>query len=85
MQVTEFKFTPNTLDVTKGTPVTIHIQNTGALPHTFTLPAWGVNHVINPGTSATVHFTPSATGTYYWYCAEPGHAQLGMVGKIVVS
>jgi len=78
-------FQPNTLTVTKGTKVTLSIKNAGAIEHTFTLPPFHINVVLQPGQSQTVSFTPTTSGTYYWYCAVPGHAQAGMVGKITVQ
>jgi uncharacterized cupredoxin-like copper-binding protein len=38
-----------------------------------------------PNAKATVQFTPTAAGTYQFYCAEPGHKEAGMVGTLTVS
>ncbi len=86
MTLTDFSFDPNTLTVAKGTKVTIAVSNPTPLQHTFTLDAFGVDQSISPnGGTATVSFTPTTAGTYYWYCKVPGHAQLGMVGKLTVK
>jgi uncharacterized cupredoxin-like copper-binding protein len=85
MQMGDLYFQPNTLTVAKGTPVTIDLVNNTPLPHTFTLPVFHVNQVLNPGQTATVTFTPDRTGTFYFYCAEPGHTEGGMVGKLTVQ
>ncbi len=78
-------FKPNTLTVTKGTAVTLNIKNTSALNHNFSLDAFHVNQNVDASQSATVTFTPDQTGTYYFYCNVPGHAQAGMVGKLTVQ
>ena len=38
-----------------------------------------------PGTTASVMFTPTVAGEYEFYCTLPGHRDLGMVGKIIVT
>jgi uncharacterized cupredoxin-like copper-binding protein len=38
-----------------------------------------------PGTTATVMFTPTAVGEYEFTCTIPGHKEAGMVGKLVVT
>ena len=78
-------FSPNTLTVAKGTKVTINLTNSGPIPHTFTLDAFKINVALDPGKTGTASFTPTAAGTYYFYCAVPGHAAAGMVGKITVQ
>ncbi len=84
MTVGDFYFKPNTLSVTKGTKVDIHVTNHSALPHTFTLPAWHVNVPLPTNKTTTVKFTAAHKGTFYFYCSYPGHVQGGMVGKITV-
>jgi copper-containing nitrite reductase len=39
----------------------------------------------NPGERAMVEFTPLHAGTYKTVCTIPGHAQMGMVGTLVVT
>jgi|GEM_PF-2501479 len=86
MQAKDLYFSPNTLTVAKGTKVTISLSNQTPLEHTFTLTAFHINQDLTAsGGTATVSFTPTAAGTYYWYCAIPGHADSGMVGKVVVQ
>ena len=38
-----------------------------------------------PGTTATVIFTPTEAGEYEFTCTIPGHKEAGMVGKLVVT
>ncbi|MDF2626557.1 MAG: Cytochrome c oxidase, subunit copper domain [Symbiobacteriaceae bacterium] len=37
------------------------------------------------GKSGTVTFTPTAAGSYTFYCTVDGHKDAGMVGKVVVK
>ena len=39
----------------------------------------------NPGERAVITFTPTKAGTYKTLCTIPGHAQMGMVGTLVVT
>lgn len=43
------------------------------------------NSPMKPGEHGTVSFVPASPGTYYYICAVPGHRELGMEGKIIVS
>jgi nitrosocyanin len=85
MTLGTLSFTPNTLTVAKGTPVSIKIVNSSSLNHNFSLDAFNVNQNVDAGATQTVTFTPSQAGTYYFYCNVPGHAQAGMVGKLTVQ
>jgi uncharacterized cupredoxin-like copper-binding protein len=37
------------------------------------------------GKSGSVTFTPTATGTFDFYCTVAGHKEAGMVGKLIVK
>lgn len=39
----------------------------------------------DPGTTATVMFTPTKAGEYDFTCTISGHKEAGMVGKLVVT
>jgi heme/copper-type cytochrome/quinol oxidase subunit 2 len=54
-----------------GQAVTVTIVNHDAMPHTFTAPDINVNASVNPESSTTFTFTPSAAGTFSWYCSVP--------------
>ena len=38
-----------------------------------------------PGTTATVLFTPTQIGEYEFECTIPGHKEAGMVGRVTVT
>lgn len=75
-------FSPKTLTLAKDQPVKITFRNSGT--HTFTVRALGVNAPIS-GSSATVLFTPTQSGTFEYYCAVPGHRSGGMLGSLTVE
>lgn len=43
------------------------------------------NNPLKPETGGESTFVPAKEGTYYYICTVPGHRDLGMEGKIVVS
>jgi plastocyanin len=77
--------TPN-LEVPAGQPVQLTLENTGDMPHDFTLTE-GVAQPIkveaktHESTSGT--FTIDKPGTYQFVCSQPAHALAGMRGTIV--
>ena len=65
---------------------TIRITNTGVSEHSFVVDALGIDVDLAP--SATVEVAipdDAAAGTYDFYCAVPGHAQAGMVGRLEIA
>ena len=82
------KFQPNTLTgVRPGQKVTVELQNTGSVAHDFYAPGLGVTTAVkvDPGRRGTATFTaPAAAGTYQFWCNQPGHAEGGMIGEVVV-
>ena len=86
---TEMKFTPNTFTVSAGQQVTIKLENKGVVMHDFTIDDVGgkkISQPVEPGKSGTVTFTaPSSPGTIQFYCSQPGHKAVGMVGTITVQ
>ena len=83
------RFTPDRFERLKaGEPVTVQLKNTGATVHNFYAPELGVTTPakVPPGKIGNVTFTaPSRPGTYQFVCNEPGHAEAGMVGRVVVE
>ena len=77
-----FFFNPKNLTLTKDQPVSITMQNSGI--HTFTIDELNVNVPLR-GSSATVKFTPTKSGTFEYYCAIPGHRESGMFGSLIVE
>lgn len=74
---------PENFTVYVGQTVTITVQNFDEGPHTITNAALGIDFQI-PGrtavgvpSSTTFTFTPTKTGTYFWYCRLPCDAGQG--------
>lgn len=83
------KFSPNTITRAKaGSSVTVEMKNAGATIHSVIAPALGVptKVALSGGQASTVTFTlPAQPGTYFFWCPEPGHAEAGMSGQVVVE
>lgn len=83
---TEFAFTPSTITVKKGQPVTVTFKNNGQYPHNFTVAELNVkSDTVGPGQQTIVAFTPDKTGSFTFICSVPGHADRGMKGTLVVQ
>lgn len=89
LQMTDnMRFGPNLIRVKPGQSVSLEVKNGGLVAHDFYSPPLGVGAAVtvDPGKSATVGFTaPSQAGTYPFWCNQPGHAQAGMTGQVVVE
>ena len=84
VDMVDLAFEPGEITIAANTDVTITAVNTGALPHTFTIPDVADTGTVNAGEtkSVTVNLPP---GEYAFDCAEPGHKEAGMVGKLIVK
>jgi len=82
----------------EGQPYSMTVYNVGTMLHSWALSTTPnlsgqilFNSEINPGTyispgqSASVTFTPTETGSFYYICPVPGHTALGMWGTATVS
>jgi len=82
----ELKFSLNTLTAKVGQTVNVTLDNTGALEHSFLVDELSVDSgVVAGGSKKVVSFTPSAAGTYTFYCNISGHKEGGMTGTLTVS
>ncbi len=83
----DFRFEPPNVSANLNQPVRVTAQNSGTVVHNWTVEGMNpqVQATANPGQSATVQFTPNQAGTFRVICTEPGHAELGMVGQLVVQ
>jgi plastocyanin len=82
VQTTNVAFVPNTLRATGG-QVTVAVRNRDLFWHTFTIDNLGVDVTAPVGRLRTVTFE-ARPGTYSFYCRIPGHASLGMRGRLTV-
>ena len=77
-------FQPAEITIPANTDVTIHAVNSGVLPHTFTIKDVADTGEVAGGGSADVKVN-LPPGEYEYHCAIPGHAEAGMVGKLIVK
>jgi Cu+-exporting ATPase len=87
VRMTDFAFEPRQVVVKVNRPVAVSVQNDGKAAHDWSPQGIGqALHVhAGPGETATGRFTPTEVGTFKVICSEPGHAQLGMAGELVVQ
>jgi nitrite reductase (NO-forming) len=80
----DFKFSPNSVQVPVGQKVTFTLNNTGVVEHDFTVPNTGFSLSAKPGQTATGDFTFDKPGVLNFYCSIPGHKDAGMQGTLTV-
>ena len=98
VQLSNFKFNPNAIQLSAGAPVVLHLQNASSGGHSFSAPEFFAAARIDPKSAALVHagtvdvpghatvdvsLVPSA-GTYRLRCTHPLHSTFGMTGTINV-
>lgn len=96
VQLSNFKFTPSTINLHAGQRVTLHLVNSAHGGHNFAAPEFfaAASDVSGPvdhgsvdvpgGQSVDVTLTP-AHGTYRLRCTHTMHTAFGMSGSIVVD
>jgi plastocyanin len=99
VQLSSFDYTPETIRLRAGQPVTLRLVNAGRGGHNFSAPEFfaaasvpaGQNVAIRRGAievpsrqTVAVRLTP-ARGTYRLRCTHTLHSTLGMRGQIVVE
>lgn len=82
----DFTFNPETLSASVGQTMNVTLDNEGVLEHNFVIQELGVSLGPVPGgQTASGSFTPSAAGSFEYYCDVPGHREAGMVGTLTVN
>ena len=71
---------PHSAAVVAGSPTSTTLAFAGA-----SVPRHNISTGLAIGQSAQFHFTPKKAGTFYIVCLVPGHEQLGMWMKLVVT
>jgi uncharacterized cupredoxin-like copper-binding protein len=85
ISMVDLAFEPTELTIAADTDVTFTVTNDGALPHTFTIEEQGIDTgEVAAGASAEVTVNLPA-GEYEFICTVAGHADAGMVGKLIVQ
>jgi plastocyanin len=68
-----------------GQAVALRLENTDTQTHSFDIDAFDVHVPMPSSMAALALFTPSAPGTYTFYCRIPGHTEAGMKGTLIVE
>ena len=84
--LSDFAFTPKTIEVPADKKFTFVITNTGSVEHDLSVDALKISVVVPPnGKPKTQEAGPLKVGTYDLYCAVAGHKEAGMTAKLVVK
>lgn len=83
VETTNVAFVPDSLRAAGG-EITVAVRNRDLFWHTFTIDELGVDVTAPVGRLRTATFE-AQPGTYSYYCRIPGHASLGMRGRLVVG
>ena len=83
LSATNARYSATTLTADHGT-VTVDFTNNDLFWHTFTVPALGVDIRVPVKGHGQVSFNAPA-GSYEFFCAIPGHKQIGMRGTLVIN
>ena len=99
VQLSNFSFTPNTIQLRAGAPVTLRLQNASHGGHNFAAPQFFAAAKIDPrsaalvrngavelpgGSAVNVTLVPTA-GRYRLKCTHTLHSTFGMKGTILVQ
>ena len=82
---TEWAFTPETVTVKLGEPVTVILVNEGIVEHDVEFEEFGLHLHAAPGETLAGSFIADREGTFEFACEIPGHRSAGMVGTLVVT
>ncbi|MCM8748065.1 cupredoxin domain-containing protein [Thermomicrobiaceae bacterium CFH 74404] len=81
----EFAFEPAAIQVQAGRPITVILENQGAVEHEFEVHGVDFHLHAGPGQTVKGSLTIATPGTYDVTCEIPGHKEAGMAGELVVD
>jgi len=87
IRASRFAFEPSEITVKKGVPVNVVIQSED-VSHGLVVEELGIRTEVKKGQSATVTFTPEATGTFGGKCAHfcgSGHGSMTLTVHVIES
>ena len=87
VKLTDFKVGVST-DAPAGKPLTLRVQNDGAVPHTLAIDAQGTTKVtpeLAAGAATNLEVASLDAGTYKLYCTVAGHREAGMETTLTVA
>jgi heme/copper-type cytochrome/quinol oxidase subunit 2 len=85
MTAKDFAFVPSVINAKVGDTVKVTLTGADA-KHSFVLPTFHVNTVVNPGQTKTFSFKVTKKGTFTFRCGVPcGVGHKDMTGTVIVS
>ena len=85
VSLANFSFTPAMVEIPTG-GATLRLHNDGSVPHNLKVPSLGLSsELVQPGESADFRIGATAAGDYEIVCDQPGHADSGMKGMLMVA
>ncbi len=87
VSLTEFAISPSQIHAPAGQALSFQVSNDGTVPHTFAIETGaGVveTRELEPGEAQTLDVPSLEVGDYPFSCTIPGHADLGMMGSLMV-
>jgi plastocyanin len=100
ISLTNYAFTPSTINLKAGTTYRIHFTNDGSKGHNFSAPEFFAGSQVaradagkiddgsvelDSGEAVDITVTPNRAGSYRLDCTHFMHSMLGMHGKIIVQ
>ncbi|MBI2983140.1 MAG: cupredoxin domain-containing protein [Chloroflexi bacterium] len=85
LTLSEFKYSPSTIDLAAGEKTTLELRNSGTVEHDLIIDAAGLKVSVQPGKTATRNLGPLSSGSYEIYCSVAGHKESGMKGHLTVK
>jgi plastocyanin len=85
----DFNYMPNTVSAAPGR-VVLFLVNAGTTGHDLTVlgldsKQLARSRLVSPGGSSTLAMNGLSPGHYSFFCSQPGHEHLGMVGSLEVT
>jgi uncharacterized cupredoxin-like copper-binding protein len=77
-------YAPEEVTIPADQDVTLTLRNEGVAAHNFSIDALGIDVPLPPGEETEITINAPA-GEYEYYCTEPGHKDIGMVGTLIVT
>ena len=83
MQAENFFFSPATLDGSAGQKLTITLENTGSVPHNFSITDQNISVTLEPGQTENIQVAFPQSGSVQFFCSF--HQSSGMVGTLELA
>ncbi len=83
--LTDFKFTPDKIEIPASTVVKLTAKNGGSVEHDFVIDKLSYKLAVPTAREVSKNIGPLQPGTYDVYCAVVGHKELGMIATLTVK